>query len=267
MIPNLHMDAGELDADSVLGRLSETGLVFFDGANTALVSRLARELGAIVPHPDACAEGVTALDFDGKRKPRRPGEKGFSSEELYPHTDRSILPSPPSLLILWCERNSPYGGQSVFVDGQWLHKRLQRSHPADLEALERPENFIFKYNDQLANHAIFQRLPSGRRRIRFRRDEFLFATPAAVRPLERLLDLIDRSVLNLTLSPGQGYIVQNTRWLHGRTTFLGRRSFRRVLVDAHAQDGGLLEGFEPASPEVERLALLDSLPQVLETTP
>jgi hypothetical protein len=52
---------------------------------------------------------------------------------------------------------------------------------------------------------------------------------------------IQQSTRTVELGPGMGYILQNTRWLHGRTAYRGRRLVARVVGDAVSSeiDAGL----------------------------
>jgi alpha-ketoglutarate-dependent taurine dioxygenase len=69
--------------------------------------------------------------------------------------------------------------------------------------------------------------------MRFRHDDLARFSPAVISILPQLLELIHARTRRFTLNPGQGYILQNGRWLHGRTAFVGRRQMYRVLGHPH----------------------------------
>ena len=69
---------------------------------------LAKRLGRVVQHPDSDLDGITAITA------RKEGNYGFSSDELFPHTDRTIARTPPHYVLNQCVRAAESGGAVFF---------------------------------------------------------------------------------------------------------------------------------------------------------
>lgn len=83
---------------------------------------------------------------------------------------------------------------------------------------------------------IFVKEEDGSYTIRYRRDEFAYFSFPVLEELERLDKLLYKHSLMLKLSAGDGYIINNRRWLHGRKDFSGEREFLRLLVSDKCLD-------------------------------
>jgi hypothetical protein len=94
--------------------------------------------------------------------------------------------------------------------------------------------------------AVFRRLPDEKIAFQYRNDEFVRFNQDTREPVRRLHQAVHQSASTLDLGPGTGYILQNTRWLHGRTSYRGSRLMARVVGHAAspAVDSGLA-GFTP----------------------
>jgi alpha-ketoglutarate-dependent taurine dioxygenase len=200
-------------ADDALGLvdvLARRGLVLVDGlADSVDLLRLARSVATVVPHRDSASDGVTTLVDLGSAA--RSGFAGFSACALDPHTDRSGVAHPPALLMLSCSRPATSGGECVLIDGQAVYLDLAEAEPEALAALCAPRSVLF---GGASGH--------------------LGAT-------------IDRHAVELNLSAGQGYVLDNHRWLHGRRAFTGHR-----VVRASTGTRCLTSASGPASPPERR---------------
>jgi hypothetical protein len=67
--------------------------------------------------------------------------------------------------------------------------------------------------------------------VRLRLDELARFSPEAAAAIPELRAAIGRHLLRVPLAPGQGLILSNTRWLHGRTSYFGDRLMLRILGD------------------------------------
>ena len=246
MISAQILDAALFEPLALRERLGQSGLVFFEDIAEARLAATLSELGSVCAHPDADEQGTTTLQISRGRGagPVQDGKLGLTPGALFPHTDRSVMDAPPAILAFWCVSPARNGGLSTFVDGRRIYERLRRDRPDAIAILETPGHFLFRYGDTFCSHSVFEPVPGGRRRLRFRRDNFFYATPSAWRHLERLLALIEENTIQLLLGAGQGYVVQNSRWLHGRTRFLGSRTCKRLLVEAGPQ-AAELDSFAP----------------------
>ena len=162
--------------------------------------------------------------------------------------DGSSTPEPATLVILWCARPAAEGGMSLFADGKQLYQVLAKEYPLVLETLSTPNSALFAGAEPPVYGSIFSTGADGLICVRFRSDGLgYYATPVcSVLPL--FLGLLEQYTLAFPLQKQQGYILQNGRWLHGRTAFRGEREMYRVLVrtDPATSLGALVPlGFQP----------------------
>lgn len=220
------------DVDVLLEEFFSKGLVFLDGIKTekALLHALS-PLGSVFRHRDSLENGLTHVTTSGNdlASASRTGKLGFTQAGLIPHTDRSGAPHPPNMLAFWIENQATISGTSLFVDGLTLFEKMSLHFPSQLAALCRPNSAIFKSENGYVESSIFS-TDNDRLSIRFRFDQMIFLSPDAAKAVEVLLPLIRESSLTKKLTAKQGYILDNTRWLHGRTHFVGARSAYRLLL-------------------------------------
>lgn len=225
--------------------LTEHGLVLFGGVtDPASLVRLARSIATVVPHRDSDPTGMTTIaDLGGQQV--RSGFAGFSTCALSPHTDRSGVPNPPALLMMSCGQSAVSGGECVVIDGLAIYHELAESVPEAIRALSAPPSAFF---GGAAGHlgSIFTSTDDGRVTIRLRLDDLAYFSPEVRQWLPELRAAIDRYAITIHLSAGQGYVLQNHRWLHGRHAFLGQRVMYRVNGNP-LPHLGIASGFRPAS--------------------
>jgi alpha-ketoglutarate-dependent taurine dioxygenase len=217
------------DQVAVVGALTHHGLALVEGlADSAHLLRVARSVATVVPHRDSASDGVTTLVNLGSAE--NGAFAGFSSCALPPHTDRSGVANPPGLLVLGCSQPATSGGQCVLIDGQAVYNTLAETEPDALAALCAPRSVLF---GGASGHlgAIFTEYDGGRVTIRLRQDDLVNFSPEVSRWLPMLRAAIDQHVHELDLSAGQGYLLDNHRWLHGRRAFTGHRVVHRVNAD------------------------------------
>lgn len=221
-------------------RLGAGGLVVFDGIDgPQRMLEVAAAVMHVVPHPDSDARGLTTLTDLGPAGDR-PNATGFSRRELLPHTDRSGIADPPALLMTTCARPSVTGGTCLLVDGKAVHDDLARTAPQALPALLRRRSVLFGgpaghlgsvLADRPETAASGPRATSRdgvRRMIRLRLDDLVMLCPQVAVWLPALHAAIDRHTLALELGAGEGYLLDNHRWLHGRTAYTGSRTIYRL---------------------------------------
>jgi gamma-butyrobetaine dioxygenase len=180
-----------------------------------------------------------------------PSNLAYTNLELQAHTDNPYRDPAPGLQILHCVKNSVEGGGSILVDGFEAARRLKfenprgfallASHPARFEygaervrlRSKRPiielgpdgELIAVRFNNRSA--AAFTDVPY----------EDMAAYYAAYR---RMAELIEDPALTLRfrMEPGDLFIVDNLRILHGREAFSG--GGERWLQGCYADRDGLL---------------------------
>ncbi|MFX0579555.1 TauD/TfdA family dioxygenase [Nocardia nepalensis] len=221
-------------AAGVAAGLAADGFARFDRIRTrAQLVTLAASLGRIVPHRDSDDDGVTTLE-NRAGLARRLGFEGFGTGALPPHTDRSGVPEPPALLLVLCGRRSVTGGECIAIDGCSVYVDLTMNAPEAVTALSQPRTALFGgAAGYLAS--IFEQAQGGRIRVRYRRDGLVKYSPEITRWLPALNDAIDRHAMQFVLEPGQGYVLHNHWWMHGRTAFTGDRIMYRLGLEPHSE--------------------------------
>jgi hypothetical protein len=216
----------------MVSRLRRDGIITFDGITSPSMLRdLVARVVPIEPHRDSNASGVTVLRPREGPAAKTAGYLGFSREGLYPHTDGSAVQEPAMLVGLSCARRAPWGGDTLLVDGAAVFETLRTNAPGLLDVLQRLRSARFGSGDGLMG-AVFSDADAGRVCVRFRRDDLVRYVPEAEVALPVLHDVIEALQVRVPLEGGQGYVVQNRRWLHGRTPFGGEREAWRVLGSA-----------------------------------
>ena len=211
----------------VASALRERGIATFSEIpGRSAFADMVRGLAALYPHPDSGPDGLTLLHArDGNPGA---GQRGFTDSELFPHTERSSLPRPPRLLMLVCLTPAIHGGETVLIDGQAVAEELSLTAPEAWNALSAPRTAYFGGSSGYVG-AVFEPVALKTWTIRLRLDELVRFAPHAVRHVEVLRGVIDRNAVVLRLGKGQGFILDNTRWLHGRRSFTGPRVMLRAL--------------------------------------
>lgn len=208
-------------------QLREHGIVTIDqlGSRQAVRSYADRVM-KLWSHPDSDVDRLTMIRDSGQRA-RRVGQAGFGRGDLAPHTERSSIPRPPRLMMLVCLRKADAGGEVLLTDGQAVHEHLSRTAPEALEHMNRPGTAFYGDGGGHASQ-IFTPL-AGRALLRFRRDQLAQFSPLIQRFLPHLDEAIAAHQREFLLEPGQGYIVDNHRYLHARAAFNGPRECVRAL--------------------------------------
>lgn len=209
-------------------QLRERGIVTIDHLGSRSTARgYAHRVMTLWKHPDSDQDRLTTIRDSGSRADRA-GQAGFGRGELRPHTERSGIPRPPRLMMLVCLRKADAGGEVLLTDGQAVHEHLSRSAPEALEYMRRPGTAFYGGGGGHASQ-IFTPLLAGRVSLRFRRDQLAQFSPLIQRFLPDLDEAIAAHQRAILLKPGQGYIVDNHRFLHARAAFEGPRECVRAL--------------------------------------
>lgn len=233
-----------LSRQDLLWRLSTDGLVIVDrirSADDAL--HVARVLGVIRPHRDSREDGVTLVTNQFPRDAPT-GYHGFSNSRLPLHTDRSVASRPPTYLFLWCEKPAETGGETLLVDGRGVYQRLAHLNPDIFSAVTKAKSTIFASDGELYWGSIYERTEANKLVVRFRSDDLLFVSAEITSAIHAFRGVLESSSLVTQLEAGQGYILQNTRWLHGRLPFAGERRYGRLHIDPVEHEREACFGFD-----------------------
>lgn len=217
--------------DCMVDALEKDGLVTFNNITSRQdLIALSQTLGTIVEHRDSDPDGVTRI-IKRHEWSSKEGYLGFSSNYLPFHTDGSAVPKPPAFIIMLCHESAEVGGVSLLADGKQIYRVLAEEFPHLLKVLMTPNSVVFGGTEISFVSSIFSTLEDGNICIRFRYDNLGYCSEAVSAVLPRFLEIINRYSISFLLKKGQGYIIQNGRWLHGRTAFQGAREMSRVLVN------------------------------------
>jgi len=216
-------------ASRVADALRQQGIAMLSGLTdrTALL-RAGRSLMTPRIHRDSDSAGVTTIE---RRFSTAIGSlSGFTDRELVPHTDGSAVAEPPRILMLACARRPRSGGQIVLVDGYGLYREIAETDPAMLDALRAPRSAYFGSGSGHLG-SVFEDQGGHRVAVRLRFDDLVRFSPAASLYVGRLRELVRLRAITLDLAVGEGYVLLNDRWLHGRRRFVGDRTMLRLTGD------------------------------------
>jgi gamma-butyrobetaine dioxygenase len=168
--------------------------------------------------------------FDVRIEPA-PDNLGFTSRELYPHTDNPYRDPVPTVQLLHCLKAADEGGETILVDGFAAAAALHASDPEEFGLLA-STTLRYSYSDQTAaltsGKPLIELGPRGQvAAVRYNSRSVgpvrlpygeVAAFYRAWRKWGGLLRDPGRQV-RLSLSPGDCLIFDNTRVLHARTAY------------------------------------------------
>lgn len=181
-----------------------------------------------------------------------PVNLAFTGLGLQVHTDNPYRDPVPTLQLLSCLENSAEGGDSVVVDGFKAAEILQKEHPESF-ALLAGQPARFTYNGlgdvhlsakrpmiELGTDGELRGVCFNNRSMGPLTDIPFDMVPKYYAAYRQLAEIMERPALAATfkLHPGELFIVDNTRVLHGRNGYSG--SGTRWLQGCYADKDGLL---------------------------
>lgn len=208
--------------------LRAEGLVFFRSPQTrrSLIA-LAQSLGQIVPHRDSDSDGITVIEDRAKSQLEY---RGLTNLALDLHTDRSSEELPPRLILNYCTFAAADGGEVVLADARTAYDILSRTQPRVISLLEQPDAVGFSDGSKTLVAPVLSRDESGRMRVRFKFDSSLVANEDTWWALKHFKAVTDEHSLHISLRQGEGYVIDNSWWLHGRRQFSGNRQVLRLHI-------------------------------------
>jgi len=178
-----------------------------------------------------------------------PNNVAYTALPLNPHTDNPYRDPVPSLQLLHCLSSSDIGGDSTVVDGICVADALRDRDPDKFKLLTTvPIRFLFsdKESELGAEVTLINLSPRGEV------DSVRINGPTAL-PFDFDSDLMEpyydayrafslmlespEFLVRFKLDPGDLFIVDNTRVMHGRTAFSGEGN--RHLQGCYADRDGL----------------------------
>ncbi|HEY6314939.1 MAG TPA: hypothetical protein VIY52_29630 [Streptosporangiaceae bacterium] len=94
---------------------------------------------------------------------------------------------------------------------------------------------------------VFAPADPGRASIRLRLDDLAWFSADATAAIPPLRAAIGEQLHTFRLRAGEGLVLSNTRWLHGRDRYISRRVMLRILGDPLPGTGIMLEFPSPAA--------------------
>ncbi|MEU1355317.1 TauD/TfdA family dioxygenase [Streptomyces cinnamoneus] len=223
--------------------LRDAGMITLSGFTSRSVLRdFAARIMDITPHRDSAPDGLTTIR-DTRRHTHLAGYGGFGNGELAPHTERSGVPEPPRLMLLVCGTPAYAGGDCLLTDGRAVYTDIAARRREAIIALSRPRTAFFGGGDGHPTQ-VFTQHPDERVSIRLRQDGLARFSPTVQIYLPYLRTALTTYQIRLPLGAGQGYLIDNQRWLHAREAFTGSRLCWRALGEPLFP---LPAGFAPAS--------------------
>ncbi|GAB4106570.1 hypothetical protein GCM10028790_55890 [Micromonospora taraxaci] len=234
----------EVSPDLVPGALAHDGVVLIRQGSVAEVRALLDRWTAPADHPHQVADGLTVI-APRLRTDEDDNEAGFTDLALSPHTDRSLHAQPPSVLATLMLTPAKAGGSATLVDGARV-LALVRQCAGDTEIA----GLRLRTATGRPGPAVIE-IGVGHARIRYRDDRVAgpYSTDGRTDLVVTFRRLIAETAQTLRLGAGDGYLVHNHRFLHGRTAFTGDRSLVRFLARVNSDHPytGLNRGFSIAS--------------------
>lgn len=231
----------ELAWDAVADHLARDGLVMIRQGSVSEVRALLTGWAEPYTHPHDHEPGLTVITPD-RRVDTTAGDAGFTRAPLLPHTDRSLHPQPPSVLAAVMVSPAAAGGHALLADGAAVLGTLRRIHP--LTTIGRLQ--LRTASGDLVPIFVIR---DGLVRIRFREDPLATPWTDGDRSIVAALrESISAATRSLPLSAGDGYVLHNHRYLHGRSSFAGHRQLARMLASVTcARLSWLNQGFRVAA--------------------
>ncbi|KAI1874480.1 hypothetical protein JX265_004688 [Neoarthrinium moseri] len=221
-------DAG--DFDSICNSFYRNGVAFCKGCDESSLLNIAKNMGSPVAPRNASGRGVISrIRCEPALNGKTYSSKGYSSEELFFHTDRSGWELPPRILMTALSIKALKGGESLLVDGHRFLSHLRSEEPDLYDLVVSPQHSSFRQeNGSFQGRPIFD---EAKGILRFRLDNSVQLSGVLAEKWDKLKAAIYKHAYYVDFQPGDGYIVDNHRYLHGRTSFTGSRKFILFDVD------------------------------------
>jgi alpha-ketoglutarate-dependent taurine dioxygenase len=216
------------DTNDIINTLSAYGAAIVSGApnSKAALIEFGRTFGEIVKHPHSDYEGLTSIDFDPAMA-QSPSGIGFLQGELILHTDRTSDLIPPDFIIVMCSQVSVTGGACKLADTRSILDFIKENYP---EAHDVLHNVYCVFGETLTRSPVVS-TNHGHTIVRFRYDSLGFYPPATWDAIRIFRQTVEADAQTFSLVPGQMYIADNHRVLHGRTAYVGKRRMMRLHVN------------------------------------
>jgi alpha-ketoglutarate-dependent taurine dioxygenase len=215
-------------ANHLKQQVDADGMARFRVASRQEFLELSTGFGELFVHRDADPDAITVVKHD----PERAGLDGYAAltaGPLKPHTDGSGNRIVPKYVALWCFRNEGVGGECAMADGQAVIKDLLTENPWVVDRLSSQNAAVFKSGTEQYDGPVVWN-DGEHWRIRLRIDSNGFFSAEALHAVAILREAIAARTFTFPLEAGDGYVIDNQRYIHGRLTFNGTREMLRTLM-------------------------------------
>lgn len=185
-----------------------------------------------------------------------PTNLAYTGQGLQAHTDNPYRDPVPTVQVLYCLESSAAGGENMVVDGFAAAQRLRDENEHYFDVLA-DHCARFEYSGEAgvcltARRPMIELAPDGELiGIRFNNRSLAAVTDVPFDRMatwyaayRRLGEIIDDEAMEVTfrLSPGEAFVVDNTRVLHARKGYSGKGT--RWLQGCYADKDGLRSTYE-----------------------
>ncbi|HLB56162.1 MAG TPA: TauD/TfdA family dioxygenase [Coxiellaceae bacterium] len=160
---------------------------------------LCESLGEIVGNADA-NNGKNFVEVSNSASYQK---LGFSNKGLFPHTDRSVLESPPDIVSLFCCNQPERGGESILFDSRKIYENEKLRNIFDIQCLFSDES----HSDFLFSSVFYEE--NGRICVRFRNDSFIYVNPPDAMKFKSVCKIIQQQSSSFLLRPNQALFINN----------------------------------------------------------
>jgi len=210
--------------------IESKGVSFFkQNFNQGDFLQFGNSFGDIYKHRDSKNNSITIVSNVDEVSNSNEGYKGFTNSSLFPHTDRSTINKPPNILILYCKQQSKKGGETVLIDMKKVLDFCLNKYPSNCFMLNK-NSVIFDDGKDKYKGSLIEFLEDGSYGLRFRNDRFGYFNSDIIDYLPEFYKLIEYNKITIKIPPNCGYIINNRRFLHGRSEFNGSREMWRLLI-------------------------------------
>ena len=192
-----------------------------------------------------------------------PTNLAYTGLGLQAHTDNPYRDPVPTVQVLYCLENSAQGGENMVVDGFACALRLRKENPRGFDLLSKYcARFEYAGSDGVclrSRRPMIELAPDGELiGVRFNNRSAAAITDVPFEDMEeyyaayrRLGEIIDDPEMEVSfkLSPGECFLVNNTRVLHARKGYSGSGS--RWLQGCYADMDGVRSTYAALLRELE----------------
>lgn len=242
---------GEIERKEIFTKFNSWGFIILEfksceNIRQSLLS-LQKLFGATIYHDHSDIDGIVPVT----PIPNKSEYINTTNQDQPLHTDGAFEVEPPGIVALQCELVAEQGGYSRILSGEILYEYLVYKSPESLIALFEADAFSIIRSQKQLTRPIFE-YKNSRINLAFRFDTTVTTSvkPQSQEAFQLAVDFITnpRNQLVFKLKENQILVQDNTRVMHGRTSFTGNRKMNRLWLNGHSSYKNEFDmGFLPRS--------------------